>query len=62
MIIELNFEKINSEKLDSETSKLQPVIYQKRPDILPVYIKERLTLYKALMFLSQSDPSSVMTN
>ena len=40
----------NSEKDDRETFNLQ-FVNLLRLDILPVYIKERLTLYKVLMFL-----------
>ena len=53
----------NSEKFDSETSKLQPVnLSEKRRDIV-VYIKGRLTLCKDynLFHLSQPDPLNVMT-
>ena len=50
MLIELNFEKINkTEKFDRKTSKLWPVNLLETEtclEILPVYTKERLTLYK----------------
>ena len=46
MIIELNFEKI------SKTAKNSTAKPQKRPDILPVYIKEQLILYKVFNVMS----------
>ena len=65
MIIELNFEKI-SKTVKNSTAKSQNFslsIYQKRLDILPLYIKERLTLYKVInvsSFCHNPTPSSVI--
>ena len=48
MVIKLSFEKKkkNSEKFDSEISKFQLVNESEHLDILPVHIKEWLTLYQ----------------
>ena len=52
-IIELNFEKISKTVKNSPAKhrNFSPKIYQKRPEILLVYIREWLTLYRVLMFL-----------
>ena len=65
-IVEQDFEKI-SKTLKNSTGKPRNFslrIYQKRLEVLPVYNKERMTLYKVfnVSSLSQLDPSSVMTD
>ena len=63
IIVELNFEKISktANKIDSETSKLQPVnLSETSSDTADVHQRAADSL--RFFLLSQPDPSSVMTD